>query len=85
MIFKKIKVFLPIESRCLEQNPMYKFQVFSWIVTEDCCSFFQQVKDKKQMPSDWPSKEECDTYVQKTFDPQNMSTVYLPPENKGFE
>ncbi|XP_029638626.1 tetratricopeptide repeat protein 17 isoform X1 [Octopus sinensis] len=39
----------------------------------------------KEMPVDWPSKEECDMYVQKFPDPQNMSTVYLSPENKGFE
>eukprot|EP00106_Octopus_bimaculoides_P009784 XP_014777226.1 PREDICTED: tetratricopeptide repeat protein 17-like [Octopus bimaculoides] len=39
----------------------------------------------KEMPVDWPSKEECDVYVQKFPDPQNMSTVYLSPENKGFE
>ncbi|XP_076450500.1 tetratricopeptide repeat protein 17-like isoform X3 [Babylonia areolata] len=33
----------------------------------------------------WPGKEECDTYVQKVPDPRNLSTVYLSPENKGFE
>ncbi|XP_041366225.1 tetratricopeptide repeat protein 17-like isoform X2 [Gigantopelta aegis] len=33
----------------------------------------------------WPSKEECDMYVQKVPDPRNLSTIYLSPENKGFE
>lgn len=35
--------------------------------------------------SDWPAKDECDTYVQKVPDPRNLSTIYLSPENKGFE
>ncbi|XP_048779550.1 tetratricopeptide repeat protein 17-like isoform X2 [Ostrea edulis] len=35
--------------------------------------------------SDWPTKDECDTYVQKVPDPRNLSTIYLSPENKGFE
>ncbi|VDH90415.1 Hypothetical predicted protein [Mytilus galloprovincialis] len=35
--------------------------------------------------NEWPSREECDTYVQKVPDPRNLSTVYLSPENKGFE
>ncbi|KAK3103819.1 hypothetical protein FSP39_022148 [Pinctada imbricata] len=38
-----------------------------------------------QPENDWPGKEECDTYVQKVPDPRNLSTVYLSPENKGFE
>lgn len=35
--------------------------------------------------SDWPTKDECDTYVQKVPDPRNLSAIYLSPENKGFE
>ncbi|XP_062591170.1 tetratricopeptide repeat protein 17-like [Saccostrea cucullata] len=47
--------------------------------------------DRKDTPlynhpdSDWPAKDECDTYVQKVPDPRNLSTIYLSPENKGFE
>ncbi|KAK6190158.1 hypothetical protein SNE40_002084 [Patella caerulea] len=52
------------------------------------------VKERRPVPrygdtdsgaDDWPSKEECDTFVQKVPDPRNLSTVYLSPENKGFE
>lgn len=35
--------------------------------------------------NEWPSRDECDTYVQKVPDPRNLTTVYLSPENKGFE
>ncbi|XP_033752791.1 tetratricopeptide repeat protein 17-like [Pecten maximus] len=37
------------------------------------------------LDDDWPSKEECDTHVQKVPDPRNLSMIYLSPENKGFE
>ncbi|CAH1785951.1 unnamed protein product [Owenia fusiformis] len=34
---------------------------------------------------DWPSKDECDRYVQKFPSWNEFPTTYLPPENKGFE
>ncbi|KAK7486422.1 hypothetical protein BaRGS_00022346, partial [Batillaria attramentaria] len=42
-------------------------------------------QNAEHLVEEWPSKEECDTYVQKVPDPRNLSTVYLSPENKGFE
>ncbi|CAL1533702.1 unnamed protein product [Lymnaea stagnalis] len=50
-------------------------------------------KYKKHKPSEsdvymqpnWPRKEECDSLVKKVPDPRNLTTVYLSPENKGFE
>ncbi|XP_060074042.1 tetratricopeptide repeat protein 17-like isoform X2 [Ylistrum balloti] len=53
--------------------------------------FTKDGRDKEatvKMPlldDDWPSKEECDTHVQKVPDPRNLSMIYLSPENKGFE
>ncbi|KAJ8299215.1 hypothetical protein KUTeg_023275 [Tegillarca granosa] len=38
-----------------------------------------------QRENDWPLKDECDTYVKKVPDPRNLSTIYLSPENKGFD
>ncbi|XP_064604076.1 tetratricopeptide repeat protein 17-like isoform X2 [Liolophura sinensis] len=35
--------------------------------------------------ADWPSKEECDTFVQKAPTAMELPSVYLSPENKGFE
>ncbi|XP_053384178.1 tetratricopeptide repeat protein 17-like isoform X3 [Mercenaria mercenaria] len=34
---------------------------------------------------EWPSKEECDLHVQKVPDARNLTSTYLPPENKGYE
>ncbi|XP_059157800.1 tetratricopeptide repeat protein 17-like isoform X2 [Physella acuta] len=50
-------------------------------------------KYKKHKPSEadvymqpnWPRKDECDSMVKKVPDPRNLTTVYLSPENKGFE
>ncbi|XP_025087686.1 tetratricopeptide repeat protein 17-like isoform X2 [Pomacea canaliculata] len=42
-------------------------------------------QNSEGMMEEWPSKDECDTYVQKVPDPRNLSTVFLSPENKGFE
>ncbi|KAK0055172.1 tetratricopeptide repeat protein 17 [Biomphalaria pfeifferi] len=50
-------------------------------------------KYKKHKPSDtdahlqqnWPRKDECDSMVKKVPDPRNLTTIYLSPENKGFE
>lgn len=47
--------------------------------------YFLILSQYAQPENDWPGKEECDTYVQKVPDPRNLSTVYLSPENKGFE
>ncbi|XP_012940375.1 tetratricopeptide repeat protein 17 [Aplysia californica] len=35
--------------------------------------------------SQWPKKDECDSMVKKVPDPRNLTTIYLSPENKGFE
>uniref|UniRef100_A0A0B7BGE5 Tetratricopeptide repeat protein 17 n=1 Tax=Arion vulgaris TaxID=1028688 RepID=A0A0B7BGE5_9EUPU len=40
--------------------------------------------DPYMLPS-WPTKDICDTYVKKVPDSRNLTTVYLSPENKGFE
>ena len=34
---------------------------------------------------DWPTSEECDTFVHKFPNWNEYPTTYLPPENKGFE
>ncbi|BFZ05335.1 hypothetical protein BsWGS_08373 [Bradybaena similaris] len=40
--------------------------------------------DPSMLPN-WPTKDECDTYVKKVPDSRNLTAVYLSPENKGFE
>lgn len=56
---------------------------------EDCDKYDHtlgiQFQNAEHLVEAWPSKEECDTYVQKVPDPRNLSTGYLSPENKGFE
>ncbi|KAK3594378.1 hypothetical protein CHS0354_032887 [Potamilus streckersoni] len=39
----------------------------------------------KYMEPTWPSKDQCESYVQKVPDATNLSSVYLSPENKGYE
>lgn len=52
---------------------------------------YDKIKKHKTSDADfymspiWPQKEECDTYVKKVPDARNLTTVYLSPENKGFE
>ncbi|ESO91575.1 hypothetical protein LOTGIDRAFT_163300 [Lottia gigantea] len=38
-----------------------------------------------ELDNTWPEKEECDSHLLTSPDPFNLSTVYLSPENKGFE
>ncbi|KAK3763690.1 hypothetical protein RRG08_058200, partial [Elysia crispata] len=54
-------------------------------------AIYSKIKKHKTSDSDfymspiWPQKEECDTFVKKVPDARNLTTVYLSPENKGFE
>ncbi|GFO31147.1 tetratricopeptide repeat protein 17 [Plakobranchus ocellatus] len=54
-------------------------------------ALYSKIKKHKTSDTDfymspiWPEKEECDTFVKKVPDARNLTTVYLSPENKGFE
>ena len=73
---------------CFKLQHCSEHAVFSF-KCQDCSEHVHtlgvQFQNAEHLVEAWPSKEECDTYVQKVPDPRNLSTGYLSPENKGFE